>query len=174
MLAHHSRRKAFSAFVSTTLRFWDGTSFSSSVVKECGGHRLHHHHHHHQNARRLDTNWTTLAECHRHKARRHHHPAWHAPSARRMHVGTKKAFSSSSSSSSSTSSSRSQSKTSISDKNQNMLYYLLAITSFTVGASYAAVPLYRAFCRATGFGGTTQRKSIEEKIQERDQMDKSV
>tara|TARA_X000001036_G_scaffold427934_1_gene457138 strand:+ start:247 stop:918 length:672 start_codon:yes stop_codon:yes gene_type:complete len=55
-----------------------------------------------------------------------------------------------------------------------MLYYLLAITSFTVGASYASVPLYRAFCRATGFGGTTQRKSIEEKIQERDQMDKSV
>ena len=25
-----------------------------------------------------------------------------------------------------------------------------------VGASYAAVPLYFAFCRATGFGGTTQ------------------
>ena len=53
---------------------------------------------------------------------------------------------------------------SISDKNQNMLYYLLAVTSFTVGASYASVPLYRAFCRATGFGGTTQRKSIEDKI----------
>ena len=26
-----------------------------------------------------------------------------------------------------------------------------------VGASFAAVPLYRAFCQATGFGGTTQR-----------------
>lgn len=25
-----------------------------------------------------------------------------------------------------------------------------------VGLSYAAVPLYRAFCQATGFGGTTQ------------------
>ena len=26
-----------------------------------------------------------------------------------------------------------------------------------LGAAYAAVPLYAAFCRATGFGGTTQR-----------------
>ena len=26
-----------------------------------------------------------------------------------------------------------------------------------VGMSYAAVPLYRMFCQATGFGGTTQR-----------------
>ncbi|MGE4244866.1 MAG: cytochrome c oxidase assembly protein [Parvibaculaceae bacterium] len=26
-----------------------------------------------------------------------------------------------------------------------------------VGASYAAVPLYRLFCQVTGFGGTTQR-----------------
>jgi cytochrome c oxidase assembly protein subunit 11 len=72
------------------------------------------------------------------------------------------------------SSSSSQKRQTISDKNQNMLYYLLAITSFTVGASYASVPLYRAFCRATGFGGTTQRKSIEDKMQEREQMDKSV
>jgi cytochrome c oxidase assembly protein subunit 11 len=77
-------------------------------------------------------------------------------------------------SSSSSSSSSSQKRQTISDKNQNMLYYLLAITSFTVGASYASVPLYRAFCRATGFGGTTQRKSIEDKMQEREQMDKSV
>lgn len=28
-----------------------------------------------------------------------------------------------------------------------------------VGASYAAVPFYKAFCQATGFGGTTQRAS---------------
>lgn len=26
-----------------------------------------------------------------------------------------------------------------------------------VGAAFAAVPIYRAFCQATGFGGTTQR-----------------
>ena len=28
-----------------------------------------------------------------------------------------------------------------------------------LGAAYAAVPLYAAFCRATGYGGTTQRAS---------------
>ena len=28
-----------------------------------------------------------------------------------------------------------------------------------VGLSYAAVPLYRAFCQATGYGGTTQRSA---------------
>jgi cytochrome c oxidase assembly protein subunit 11 len=29
-----------------------------------------------------------------------------------------------------------------------------------VGAAYASVPLYRAFCRVTGFGGTTQRVDL--------------
>eukprot|EP00850_Spirogloea_muscicola_P015434 SM000118S25577 [mRNA] locus=s118:124652:126237:+ [translate_table: standard] len=34
-----------------------------------------------------------------------------------------------------------------------------------VGATYAAVPLYRMFCAATGYGGTTQkRETVEEKI----------
>nr|CAD1822397.1 unnamed protein product [Ananas comosus var. bracteatus] len=34
-----------------------------------------------------------------------------------------------------------------------------------VGASYAAVPLYRRFCQATGYGGTVRRReSVEEKI----------
>ncbi|GFS39479.1 cytochrome c oxidase assembly protein CtaG / Cox11 family [Actinidia rufa] len=33
------------------------------------------------------------------------------------------------------------------------------------GYSYAAVPLYRRFCQATGYGGTVQRReSVEEKI----------
>ena len=31
------------------------------------------------------------------------------------------------------------------------------VAALMVGASFAAVPLYRAFCQATGFGGTTQR-----------------
>lgn len=35
---------------------------------------------------------------------------------------------------------------------------IAAAASITmVGLSFAAVPLYRAFCQATGFGGTTQR-----------------
>ena len=31
-----------------------------------------------------------------------------------------------------------------------------AVVVFMVGASFAAVPLYRIFCQVTGFGGTTQ------------------
>ncbi len=33
------------------------------------------------------------------------------------------------------------------------------VVAAMVGASYAAVPFYKAFCQATGFGGTTQRAS---------------
>jgi len=33
-----------------------------------------------------------------------------------------------------------------------------------VGAAYASVPLYRAFCQATGFGGTTQRASATSRV----------
>ena len=42
--------------------------------------------------------------------------------------------------------------------------YLLAMTVAMVGATYASVPLYRMFCQATGFGGATKRKTIEEKL----------
>lgn len=34
-----------------------------------------------------------------------------------------------------------------------------------VGMSYAAVPLYRAFCQATGFGGTTQVAHVAPKTE---------
>lgn len=34
---------------------------------------------------------------------------------------------------------------------------LVAVASTMLGAAYAAVPLYRMFCSATGYGGTTQR-----------------
>jgi cytochrome c oxidase assembly protein subunit 11 len=40
--------------------------------------------------------------------------------------------------------------------NSNMLQYLVGLTVLVVGASWAAVPLYRAFCAHTGYGGTTQ------------------
>ena len=34
---------------------------------------------------------------------------------------------------------------------------LSTVAATMLGAAYAAVPLYRAFCAATGYGGTTQR-----------------
>ncbi|KAI5660182.1 hypothetical protein M9H77_28975 [Catharanthus roseus] len=50
-------------------------------------------------------------------------------------------------------------------KSQKMLLYLTGLVFAMVGLSYAAVPLYRRFCQATGYGGTVQRKeSVEEKI----------
>ncbi|KAF3781422.1 Cytochrome c oxidase assembly protein [Nymphaea thermarum] len=48
---------------------------------------------------------------------------------------------------------------------QSMLLYLFALVVAMVGSTYAAVPLYRKFCQATGYGGTVQRKeTVEEKI----------
>ncbi|MQL77983.1 hypothetical protein Taro_010400 [Colocasia esculenta] len=50
-------------------------------------------------------------------------------------------------------------------KSRKTLAYLVGIACAMVGASYAAVPLYRRFCQATGYGGTVQRReSVEEKI----------
>ncbi|KAG6556298.1 hypothetical protein Mapa_002240 [Marchantia paleacea] len=52
-----------------------------------------------------------------------------------------------------------------SDRSQNMLMYLLAMVVGVVGVTYASVPLYRRFCQATGYGGTTQRReTVEEKV----------
>lgn len=42
-------------------------------------------------------------------------------------------------------------------KNTRTLITVLAVVAFMVGLSFASVPLYRLFCQATGFGGTTQR-----------------
>ena len=41
--------------------------------------------------------------------------------------------------------------------NINTAWYALAVAVGALGASYAAVPLYKVFCQTTGFGGTTQR-----------------
>ena len=49
-------------------------------------------------------------------------------------------------------------------KNADFAKYLFALVVGVVGATYASVPLYRMFCRATGFGGTTQRATIEDKL----------
>lgn len=39
-------------------------------------------------------------------------------------------------------------------KNRALLMYTTAVIVVAIGASYAAVPLYRIFCAATGFAGT--------------------
>lgn len=52
--------------------------------------------------------------------------------------------------------------------------YLMAVVVAMVGATYASVPLYRMFCQATGFGGTTRRKSVEEKMAEQAKLPEEV
>ncbi|XP_065853618.1 cytochrome c oxidase assembly protein COX11, mitochondrial [Euphorbia lathyris] len=50
-------------------------------------------------------------------------------------------------------------------KSRKMLIYLTGLVIAMVGCSYAAVPLYRRFCQATGYGGTVQRReTVEDKI----------
>jgi len=39
-------------------------------------------------------------------------------------------------------------------RNRSLFLYTSAVIILTVGVTYAAVPLYRAFCSATGFAGT--------------------
>jgi cytochrome c oxidase assembly protein subunit 11 len=39
-------------------------------------------------------------------------------------------------------------------------WYLAAVVIGALGATYAAVPLYKVFCQTTGFGGTTQRANL--------------
>jgi len=48
--------------------------------------------------------------------------------------------------------------------NADFAKYLTALVVAVVGATYASVPLYRMFCQATGFGGTTRRATLEEKL----------
>jgi len=51
-------------------------------------------------------------------------------------------------------------------RNINTAWYALAIAIGALGASYAAVPLYKVFCQTTGFGGTTQRVLTEQESAE--------
>lgn len=43
------------------------------------------------------------------------------------------------------------------DRNARMAMYASSAVIGALGATYASVPLYKLFCQATGFGGTTQR-----------------
>jgi cytochrome c oxidase assembly protein subunit 11 len=44
-----------------------------------------------------------------------------------------------------------------SQKNKRVAFIAAGVFVGMIGMSYAAVPLYKAFCQTTGFGGTTQR-----------------
>jgi len=45
-------------------------------------------------------------------------------------------------------------------RNSRLALICLAIFATMVGVAFAAVPLYRAFCQATGFNGTVRRASV--------------
>lgn len=47
------------------------------------------------------------------------------------------------------------------ERNVQYAIYALSGVIGLLGLSYAAVPLYRVFCQATGFGGTTQTADME-------------
>ncbi|CAM9359539.1 unnamed protein product [Chrysoparadoxa australica] len=49
-----------------------------------------------------------------------------------------------------------QAADSLRERNKRLAMYMSAVVIGVGGLSYAAVPLYKAFCQATGFGGTTQ------------------
>jgi len=51
------------------------------------------------------------------------------------------------------------------ERNKSTLLYLISLAILTAGASYAAVPLYRMFCQATSYGGTTRVGHDAEKIE---------
>ncbi len=50
--------------------------------------------------------------------------------------------------------------------NKRTLTYAIAVAVAVGGLSYAAVPLYRLFCQATGYGGTTIKMQPSEKVEQ--------
>ena len=49
------------------------------------------------------------------------------------------------------------------NRNRWLAYVLTGLVAAMVGLSFAAVPLYQIFCKATGYGGTTQVASANPK-----------
>ena len=47
------------------------------------------------------------------------------------------------------------------ERNKNVALYMTSVAIATLGLAYAAVPLYKMFCQATGFGGTTVETTME-------------
>merc|ERR1712238_376622 len=56
---------------------------------------------------------------------------------------------------------RNKKKLSADERNVQVAWYSTAIVIGAIGATYASVPLYKVFCQATGFGGTTQRVNFD-------------
>lgn len=54
------------------------------------------------------------------------------------------------------------------EEHSNVSYVMGAIAVMVFGMAYAAVPLYKAFCQMTGFGGTPQR--VDEANKRKDMM----
>jgi len=48
------------------------------------------------------------------------------------------------------------------NRNRRVALMVLVLPVAMLGLGYASVPLYRLFCQATGFGGTTQRASEQQ------------
>jgi len=57
-------------------------------------------------------------------------------------------------------------------RNVNTAWYALAVAIGALGASYAAVPLYKVFCQTTGFGGTTQRVLTPDSAEQTNTLEK--
>ena len=49
--------------------------------------------------------------------------------------------------------------------NKNTVTYTIALAVAVCGLSYAAVPLYRLFCQASGYGGTTIKVEASDKVE---------
>ena len=47
----------------------------------------------------------------------------------------------------------------------NTVRYIVATTIVVLGLSYAAVPLYRLFCQASGYGGTVTKTEAGDKVE---------
>ena len=58
---------------------------------------------------------------------------------------------------------------SLNDRNVKIASYAAAAVIGAIGATYAAVPLYKIFCQTTGFGGTTQRVKLSDWAESRDE-----
>ncbi|KAL7536516.1 hypothetical protein ACHAXR_007934 [Thalassiosira sp. AJA248-18] len=62
----------------------------------------------------------------------------------------------------STANAASSTESTLHERNIQIASYAAAAVIGALGATYAAVPLYKIFCQTTGFGGTTQRVKLSE------------